>query len=379
MRTRDITFEVNTYDTTYNGYQNAPDGVNASYADGTELEPSYINFAASGASFTMEFDLIGGGKIRLYCAGPKDAGTYEVIPKVTFLSGPESNYKITFTNTEMTIEKAVATVTTGSATGPSGTMYPVTKSEASISGLADTDEGKVTVTATGSCSQVGSTPNTYSIDWGSVNSNNYIIEENLGTLTMYAAAITPEPPSGFVISNPAAAYVMPKIDGENQIQDAKEDKNDKEAVSSDEKDTVTGNPEKNAASGEEKPEAEAVEKIGEEKEDKAVEKPEEKSEEKSEEVKTEESEESQKEKTLEKSEEKPKEKITEESEEKPEKKAADKPREETEEKDSEKSDEKPGEKDSDKPKEKPEEKDSEKPEEKPEEKTREKSEEKSGE
>ena len=382
VRTRDITFEVNTYDTTYNGYQNAPDGVNASYADGTELEPSYINFAASGASFTMEFNLIGGGKIRLYCAGPKDAGTYEVIPTVTFLSGSESNYKITFTNTKMTIEKVVATVTTGSATGPSGTMYPVTNSEASISGLADTDEGKVTVTATGSCSQVGSTPNTYSIDWGSVNSNNYIIEENLGTLTMYAAAITPEPPSGFVISNPAAAYAMPKIDGENQIQNEKEekgDKNEKEAVSSDEKDTVTGNPEKNAASGEEKPETEAVEKVGEEKEDKAVEKQEEKLEEKSEEAKTEEPEESQKEKTLEKTEEKPKVKITEKSEEKPEKKAADKPREETEEKDSEKSEEKPGEKDSEKPKEKPEEKDSEKPEEKPEEKTREKSEEKSGE
>ena len=41
-----------------------------------------------------------------------------------------------------------------------------------------------TVTATGTITEVGNTPNTYTIDWGTTNKDNYTVTENLGTLTI---------------------------------------------------------------------------------------------------------------------------------------------------------------------------------------------------
>ncbi|MBR6135762.1 MAG: InlB B-repeat-containing protein, partial [Clostridia bacterium] len=74
------------------------------------------------------------------------------------------------------------TVTTGSAEKAyDGT--PLTKEEASLSGLVVNDSS-VTVSATGTITNVGSTSNTYRISWGGVNPNNYTIKEELGTLTV---------------------------------------------------------------------------------------------------------------------------------------------------------------------------------------------------
>jgi len=44
-----------------------------------------------------------------------------------------------------------------------------------------------TVTMTGSQTEVGSSPNTYSIKWGTANPKNYRVTERLGTLTVEAA------------------------------------------------------------------------------------------------------------------------------------------------------------------------------------------------
>ena len=43
----------------------------------------------------------------------------------------------------------------------------------------------------GSQTEVGSSANTYLIDWGTVDANNYSIVESLGTLTVTKAAVTP--------------------------------------------------------------------------------------------------------------------------------------------------------------------------------------------
>ena len=130
--------------------------------------------------------------------GP-DAGTHTLSCAYEFSSETddfkETNYKVNITGNTLTINKIKAVVTTGSAEGPSGTMYPVTNDEASITGLAEIDQEYVIITATGKQTFVGSSTNTYSIQWGTsdhpVNKDNYIIEENLGTLTMFNAAITP--------------------------------------------------------------------------------------------------------------------------------------------------------------------------------------------
>ena len=56
--------------------------------------------------------------------------------------------------------------------------------EASVSGIVSADEGDVTVTATGTITDVGTADNTYSIDWGGANSNNYTVLEEVGILTV---------------------------------------------------------------------------------------------------------------------------------------------------------------------------------------------------
>ena len=85
-----------------------------------------------------------------------------------------------------TIEKKEVTVTTGSATKEyDGT--PLTNSEASITGLVPGE--KATVIAKGSQTDVGSSPNTYEINWVTAKATNYkVSKEDLGTLT-----VTPEP------------------------------------------------------------------------------------------------------------------------------------------------------------------------------------------
>ena len=101
-----------------------------------------------------------------------------------------SNYEVSEDLGTLTVTPASATVTTGSASKTyDGT--PLTNSEASISGLVAGETA--TVTATGSITEVGSTTNTYTIDWGTADSGNYTVSEDLGTLQVTAAAPTPVP------------------------------------------------------------------------------------------------------------------------------------------------------------------------------------------
>ena len=82
-----------------------------------------------------------------------------------------------------TVTPAALTVTTGSAAKKyDGTA--LTEAEVSVSGLV-TDE-TVTVTATGSQTNVGTSENTYTIEWVTAKEGNYTLTENLGTLKVTA-------------------------------------------------------------------------------------------------------------------------------------------------------------------------------------------------
>ena len=74
------------------------------------------------------------------------------------------------------------TVTTGSAEKV-WDGEPLTNPDATIDGLVAGETADIT--ATGSQTDIGSSPNTYSIEWGTAKSKNYkITTENLGTLTV---------------------------------------------------------------------------------------------------------------------------------------------------------------------------------------------------
>ena len=99
-----------------------------------------------------------------------------------------SNYEVSEDLGTLTVTPASATITTGSASKTyDGT--PLTNSEASISGLVAGETA--TVTATGTITEVGTTVNTYTIDWGTASPSNYTVSESLGTLRVTPAAPTP--------------------------------------------------------------------------------------------------------------------------------------------------------------------------------------------
>ena len=114
-----------------------------------------------------------------------DAGSWEHTFSIHWGDAKESNYDVTLNIGTLTIKPAPAIVTTGSAT-KSYDGTPLTNSEASITGLVGSETA--TVTATGSQTDVGSSPNTYTIIWGKdewgedYKASNYSITKNLGML-----------------------------------------------------------------------------------------------------------------------------------------------------------------------------------------------------
>ena len=91
--------------------------------------------------------------------------------------------KVTTVDGTLTVDPAPATVTTGSAE-KAYDGFPLNSSKASVSGIVPSEEGYVTVTATGTITDVGTADNTYSIDWGRAKSSNYTLSESLGTLAV---------------------------------------------------------------------------------------------------------------------------------------------------------------------------------------------------
>ncbi|MER2025891.1 MAG: FecR domain-containing protein, partial [Lachnospiraceae bacterium] len=113
-----------------------------------------------------------------------------------------NNYEVGEDLGTLTVTAASATVTTGSAEKAyDGT--PLTNPEASISGLVNGETA--TVTATGTITEVGSTENTYTVDWGTASPSNYTVSESLGTLRVTAAPAPAPAPYDAVTLTAASA------------------------------------------------------------------------------------------------------------------------------------------------------------------------------
>ena len=135
------------------------------------------------------------------------------VGKITITITGKGNYTGTFDRT-YEITPATLTVTTPSANKVyDGT--PLT-AEGTISGFVNKETA--TFTTTGSQTEVGSSSNTYSIEWnGTAKSSNYQISEAVGTLTVTQQSIDPEDPennyNGVTINKPS-----------NKVYDGKEHK-----------------------------------------------------------------------------------------------------------------------------------------------------------
>ena len=99
------------------------------------------------------------------------------------------NYTVTTEDGTLTIDKAALKITTGSAEKEYD-GEPLTKDGADVEGLQNDEQIKVTVT--GSQTEVGSSRNTFEIDWQQTNKDNYELTEETGTLTVTSKQ-EPEP------------------------------------------------------------------------------------------------------------------------------------------------------------------------------------------
>ncbi|MCR4885085.1 MAG: FecR domain-containing protein [Clostridiales bacterium] len=113
-----------------------------------------------------------------------DAGTQPNSYSIDWGTVNPGNYTVTGNLGTLTVTKAPLQIITGSDSKEyDGT--PLTKPDGmDVFGLYDVDAGDVTVTATGSITDVGTAENTYTIDWGTANGNNYEVSETLGTLAV---------------------------------------------------------------------------------------------------------------------------------------------------------------------------------------------------
>ena len=115
----------------------------------------------------------------------KNAGSYTLTPSI-MLFDKETGEEVSGSFQEISIVKGTLTVTPAPArvtTGGTSKKYdgtPLMYDDAVITGLVGTDTAAVT--ATGKITDVGTTENTYSIDWGGTSSANYALTDELGTL-----------------------------------------------------------------------------------------------------------------------------------------------------------------------------------------------------
>ena len=144
---------------------------------------------------------------------PEDAYTVTYtdavnVGTVTVTTTGQGNYAGQVTRTYQ-ITPATLMVTTPSAT-KTFDGAALTNTAGTIEGLQGDDS--VTFTVNGTQTAVGNSVNTYAIDWNNALANNYTIVENLGTLTVNAAPITPVTPTPTPVpAGPGAPAVAPGV------------------------------------------------------------------------------------------------------------------------------------------------------------------------
>lgn len=129
---------------------------------------------------------------------PKDAGSY-----TARIEAELEGYETAVYEAAVTIHRRSLTVTTASA----GKIYdgtPLTNSTAVVSVAGGAVAGEeITATATGSQTTVGSSTNTYRINWGNAKESNYAVTAALGTLTV-TETTPPTPPTSPTPPTPPA-------------------------------------------------------------------------------------------------------------------------------------------------------------------------------
>ena len=173
----------------YMGHTYFPEWIVASY-EGVDDPVDPIDWNLDGevaGPYSFTFTLPGEAKLQLNGMGYTDVGSYTLEPESTFLEGKKDNYEITFTNNKLEITPLALTITASASKEYDG--EPLIGSDAvKIEGLADGDI--ITVTATGTITNAGTTDNPYTIDWGNTNPNNYTLTEELGLLEVTPKKVT---------------------------------------------------------------------------------------------------------------------------------------------------------------------------------------------
>lgn len=133
----------------------------------------------------------------------KDAGTYEIAVSASVAKGAAANYMITTSKGSLVISPVPLIVVTDSASKEKDgqaltaglTVYRTAggnriKASDATGKVAVVSNEILTFTATGSQTEEGQSNNTYSVSWGSANEKNYVLTDELGTLTVATSSST---------------------------------------------------------------------------------------------------------------------------------------------------------------------------------------------
>ena len=149
--------------------------------DGTPLESHGVSVTGLPEGMRLEAQAVG-------CQTDSGSSVNAVEAGFRILNAEEEDKTEYFTNIELvegvlTVTPRPVTITTGSETIPYDGMA-LTSEKANISGLVQGES--VTLTATGTITEIGSVPNTYEITWDNAREANYQVTEKLGLLTVTA-------------------------------------------------------------------------------------------------------------------------------------------------------------------------------------------------
>ena len=181
-----LSFSMSDVTADYTGEYVVPE-VTLTYLNGSRegQTVSPTSTTVTGGTAVLTYKLFSTDTVTLTLSGlARDAGTHSVTGTLSFNTETAAgNYTVSAPSCTVTIQPIAAAISTGSGS-KTFDGSALTVSEASITGLLSTDEGEVTITAAGTITDAGSTDNTYTISWGSVNPDNYTVTEELGTLTV---------------------------------------------------------------------------------------------------------------------------------------------------------------------------------------------------
>ena len=146
-----------------------------------------VSDTSLNSSMMYDFLLFTGDTVTLTISGMgSEPGTYTLSGSVRVASENGGSVSASYSNATVTIEPAVLSIYTGSATKKYDGK-PLTNSHIEVTGLVGGES--VTVEAAGSQTEVGSSRNTYRFWWNTADPSHYTIREHLGTLEVMEPAV----------------------------------------------------------------------------------------------------------------------------------------------------------------------------------------------